>query len=62
MTDHTNGAPNAASASAQVSAALFPPHPLQRLGCPGLEPDMELARRYQAKNYRPADKLAGKVD
>ncbi|MFE6400999.1 SDR family oxidoreductase [Streptomyces alboflavus] len=61
MTDHTNGAPNAASASAQVSAELFPPYPLQRLRRPGLESDMELAPRYQAKNYRAADKLAGKV-
>ncbi|KUF16377.1 SDR family oxidoreductase [Streptomyces silvensis] len=61
MTDHTDGAPNAASASAQVSAELFPPYPLQRLQRPGLESEMDLAPRYQAKNYRPADKLAGKV-
>ncbi|MEU5900099.1 MULTISPECIES: hypothetical protein [Streptomyces] len=59
--DTANGAPNAASTSAQVSDELFPPYPVQRPRRPGLESEMELAPRYQAPDYRPADKLAGKV-
>lgn len=61
MTDSTAGAPNAASAAAQVSGELFPPYPVQRLRRPGLESEMDLAPRYRAENYQPANKLAGKV-
>ncbi|KOG87615.1 hypothetical protein ADK38_24460, partial [Streptomyces varsoviensis] len=57
-----NGAPNTASESAaQVDDELFPPYRFQRMERPGLEADMEIKPRYQARNYRPAGKLTGKA-
>jgi NAD(P)-dependent dehydrogenase (short-subunit alcohol dehydrogenase family) len=38
-----------------------PPFPAQKLAKPGLESEMKLKPRYEAPEYRPAGKLAGKV-
>ncbi|MEU8733356.1 SDR family oxidoreductase [Streptomyces tendae] len=45
----------------QVGAEPKPPYPKQRQQAPGLERDMRPRPRYEAKRYRAADKLRGKV-
>jgi NAD(P)-dependent dehydrogenase (short-subunit alcohol dehydrogenase family) len=45
----------------QIDSEPRPPFPRQKLEKPGLEGDMELRPKYQARKYRPADKLKGKV-
>jgi NAD(P)-dependent dehydrogenase (short-subunit alcohol dehydrogenase family) len=48
-------------AKPQIDSEPKPPFPRQKLEKPGLEGDMELRPKYQARKYRPADKLKGKV-
>jgi NAD(P)-dependent dehydrogenase (short-subunit alcohol dehydrogenase family) len=45
----------------QSVAEPKPPYPKQRQQAPGLERDMRPRPRYEAKRYRAADKLRGKV-
>ncbi|MFL9652798.1 SDR family oxidoreductase [Streptomyces sp. PB17] len=45
----------------QVGAEPKPPYPKQRQQAPELERDMHPRPRYEAKRYRAADKLRGKV-
>ncbi|MEU4983322.1 SDR family oxidoreductase [Streptomyces sp. NPDC021969] len=49
------------STGSQNEAEPKPPYPKQRQQAPGLERDMRPRPRYEAKRYRAADKLRGKV-
>lgn len=49
------------STGSQNEAEPKPPYPKQRQQAPGLERDMHPRPRYEAKRYRAADKLRGKV-
>ena len=48
-------------AKPQIESEPTPPFPKQKLKKPGLEADMKERPRYEARRYRPAGKLEGKV-
>jgi NAD(P)-dependent dehydrogenase (short-subunit alcohol dehydrogenase family) len=48
-------------AKPQIESEPKPPFPARKLDKPGLEAELEPKPRYQAKRYRPANKLEGKT-
>ena len=48
-------------AKPQIQSEPKPPFPKQKLDKPGLEAELEPRPRYQARRYKPAGKLEGKV-
>jgi NAD(P)-dependent dehydrogenase (short-subunit alcohol dehydrogenase family) len=45
----------------QIQSEPKPPFPAKKLDKPGIEDELRPKPRYQAKNYKPANKLEGKV-
>jgi NAD(P)-dependent dehydrogenase (short-subunit alcohol dehydrogenase family) len=48
-------------AKPQIESESKPPFPARKLEKPGLEAELEPKPRYQARQYRPANKLEGKI-
>jgi NAD(P)-dependent dehydrogenase (short-subunit alcohol dehydrogenase family) len=48
-------------AKPQIESEPKPPFPAQKLPKPGIEADLRPRPKYQARNYRPANKLEGKI-
>src|SRR5581483_3807416 len=48
-------------AKPQIESEPKPPFPAQKLDKPGIEAQMELRPKYQARRYKPSGKLEGKA-
>ncbi|MFA9462355.1 SDR family oxidoreductase [Thiohalorhabdus methylotrophus] len=61
LDESSAGAESPRSRGPQMQNEPVPPFPEQHQGEPGLESELTPAPRWRAPNYRPADKLKGKV-